>query len=115
MHCPLYRQHVSIRFPKVRVTKALFVPLLDTRPQKTASLLAPISNGVGDDLACAATLRQPDPTLVAAPTHERPHLVQFKHVTFFGFCQRFLQGRLLRSFFKPGQHRVAVDAEVCAS
>lgn len=58
------RDHLLVRLPKVGERHRSAQSRRDALPQQAARLLAPVANSVGDNLACAAAQRQPDPTLV---------------------------------------------------
>lgn len=79
------RQNVGIRGPEICEQQASLVEHRDTLPQQAAGFFASAANGVGNDLAGAATLSQPNPPLVLAAGHERPKFVQFQHVIGLGW------------------------------
>ena len=67
-------------------------------PEQEAGLLAPVADGVGDDLTGAAAQRQPYLSLVLASCDERPEFVEFQHISELGRDQRRRERRQLAGF-----------------
>ena len=93
------RQHVGICFPKVGVQQALLVRFGNATPQQTTQVLTATANGIGDDLPCPTTLRQPDPAFVLPVMDKGPQLIEFEHVFRQNRSQRCLERRQRFGFF----------------
>ncbi len=75
-----YGQNLGISGPEIRVQQAALVRGGNTLPQKTTGGFAAVTDGVGNNLAGAAALGQPDPAFVLAKPDERPHFVKFQYI-----------------------------------
>ncbi len=99
-----FGQNVGIRRPEIGEQQANLVGIRDTLPQQVTGGFASAANGVGNNLAGAAALSQPNPPLVLAPRHERPEFVHLQHVIGLG-----------RSEGRRQQVRVVANSGRCAT
>jgi hypothetical protein len=75
-----------IGFPQVAETLATSVRWRDALPKHAASLLAAISNGIGNNLAGATTQDCPNPAFSPVCKHKGPHFVDFENI--FSLCRQ---------------------------
>ncbi len=71
-------QHGLVALPKIAIQQAMTVRERDPTPEQAAGGLAAVTDGIGDDLARAATQRQPDPPFILFVAHERPQFIQLQ-------------------------------------
>ena len=76
----LGREDELISIPQITETLTTFITGRDPLPQKLASLLASITNGISNNLAGATAHGYPYPTFLPVFPHKRPHFVDFENI-----------------------------------
>jgi len=69
-----------ISVPQITETLTTFITGRDPFPEKLASLLAAITDGISNDLACATAQGCPNPTFLPVFQYKRPHFVNFQNI-----------------------------------
>ena len=69
-----------VTFPKITIKQTSAIGWWDAAPQQATGDLATVADGIGHDLAGAATQREPHPTLIFLSADERPQFIEFQHV-----------------------------------
>ena len=91
----------GVSIPEVAASSSTSVAFRQRSPQITGALLAPVTQGPGDDLAGAAAQGHPEPELAGFAAHKAPEFVEFEHVAVFSGQERVHEGGLRRRFFPP--------------
>lgn len=95
----IWREDQLIGFPQVTETLTTFIARWDTLPKELTGLLASVTDGIGNDLACSTTHGSPQPAFLPVFLHKRPHLVHFQHIFWLDRQERFLKFWSLLVFF----------------
>ena len=88
-----------IGFPQIAETLTALITGRDALPKQLASLLTAITNGIGNDLARAATHHRPNPTFLPVLQHKRPHFIHFENVFHLSWKERRLKLWIVLVFF----------------
>lgn len=88
-----------ISLPEITETLTTFITDRDALPEKLTSLVAAITDGISNDLACATTHRGPNPTFLPVFQHKRPHFVDFENILRLSRQQGLFKFWILLVFF----------------
>ena len=90
---PLGWKNSLVRLPEIAVAATAAVRIGNRLPQTPAGSLRMVANDKSHNLACAATHRCPQPTLLGSLPDKRPDFIQFQDIIRLGGKQGFPQVR----------------------
>ena len=88
-----------ISIPQIAETLTAFITGRDPLPEKLTSLLASITDGISNDLACVTAHRCPNPAFLPVFQHKGPHFVDFQNILRLGWQQCLFKFWILLVFF----------------